>query len=68
MDGTSVQGAQSAPVPDPHSDTNKTNLERAAAMYKRALLRLEAELGSDHPSVGACRKNYEALLKKRSKE
>jgi len=68
MDGTSVQGAQSAPVPDPQSDTNKTNLERAAEMYKRALLKLEAELGSDHPSVGACRKNYEALLKKRSKE
>ncbi len=37
-------------------------------MYKRALLKLEAELGSDHPSVGVCRKNYEALLKKRSEE
>ena len=68
MDGTSVKGAHSAPVPDPHSDTSKTNLERAAAMYKRALLKLETELGPDHPSVSACRKNYEALLKKRGKE
>lgn len=68
MDGTSVQGAQSAPVPDTHPDTNQTNLERAAAIYKRALLKLEAELGPDHPSVGACRENYEALLKKRSAE
>ncbi len=45
-------------------ENNSSALQQATAMYRKALLWLEAELGPAHPNVVICRKNYEALLKR----
>jgi len=62
--GTSAQSVQLAQIPASDSNRGLSKIERAAAMYKRALIRLEAELGPNHPSVIACRKNFEILLER----
>ena len=43
---------------------NQEKYEEAAALYQRALAIFEAALGSEHPKVVTCRKNYAGLALK----
>jgi hypothetical protein len=61
---TSMQSIQSTQHSKQRAGNSGSNAEQAATMYKRVLIKLEAELGPNHPSVVTCRKNYETLLKR----